>query len=831
LPSDAHYSSASPENSPEPETHARATALYGRLPLLFEANRGQTDSAVKFMAYGSGYRLFLTSDEAVISLHRNPTAAPGNASVPDTAVVRLRMVGARSDVAIAGDVEQEAHSNYFVGNDPSRYVTDVPNYARVRYSSLYPGIDLVYYGNQRQLEYDFVVTPGGDPSKIALAFDGADDVSVDADGNLVVHTALGDITQHRPLIYQNAGGGRRTIDGRYVQRADRTIGIQVAAYDVHKPLIIDPVLNYSTFLGGTGNDYGSAIAVDANGNAYVTGYTASSNFPTAGAYQASLGRSATNIFIAKLNAAGSALVYSTYLGGGSETDYAAGIAIDGAGNAYVTGTTTGSTFPVTTGAYQKGATGGGSFVSKLGAAGNTLVYSTYVLKANAKAIAVDSNNYAYIAGAANSGFTATTGAFQTKVASTTGTNAFVMKLNAAGSAATYSTFLGGSGTDVARGIAVGTDGSAYVGGSTTSANFPVLTPVQATLGGMQDGFVTKLNAAGTSLLYSTYLGGEMDDSVNAIAIDPAGSAYAAGETYSWQFPVTPFAIQTQRGGQTISQQDGKISQGMGFVTKLTSTGDSLAYSTYLSGSYCYGTWCLLQSAPSELPSDAVYGIAVDSVGHAYVTGIVRSPNFPLVDSLITTDIQLLSGQDAMFVTKLSQGGDAALYSTFIREGAPNSGNTPAGLPNDAGKGIAIDGSGSAYGVGEGISSFPTTAGAFKTTNSGGTDAVVFKLSNPSSSSLTLNASATSVTVGQTVKLTATVPGGASTGTVTFRLYYSTSQQMNTYNVAVVNGTATYTANTYGGGIIAVSAIYRNNGSNTADSPLLYLVVNPPAVCN
>ncbi len=815
--------------TPDAATQARLSAAYGKLPLLFEANKGQTDRTVKFTTRGPGYRMFLTGDAAVISLDAMPAAKGAPSAKTESAALRLRFVGARANAAVTGEAPVESKSNYFIGNDASRHVTDVPNFKRVRYAELYPGIDLVYYGNQRQLEYDFVLAPGADPAKIALAFDGAKEIVLDAQGDLVLRTSMGDFKQQRPQLYQEIDGRRRAIDGRYVHRSDATIGVEVAAYDASKPLIIDPVLGYSTFLGGSGIDYGTAIAVDASGNAYVTGYTNSTNFPVASPYQRALGKSAMNVFVAKLNPAGSGLVYSTYLGAGSETDYASGIAIDAAGNAYITGTTTGSTFPTTTGAYQKGVSGGGSFVAKLGPAGNTLLYSTYVLKAKAYGIAVDASNNAYITGAASTGFVTTGGAFQSTIGNAASTNAFVLKLNATGTAASYATFLGGSGTDVARGIAVDAGGNAYVGGGTTSPNFPVVSGVQPTLHGMQDGFVTKLNAAGNALIYSTYLGGEKDDIVNALAIDPAGSAYVAGETYSPAFPVTPYAFQRYKGGALVLNTN--TSQGNGFVSKLAVTGDALIYSSFLGGQYCGYSYCTLYNPPAELPADAAYGIAVDSAGHAYVTGIVRTGRFPLVDSLVTTELQPLSDQDALFVTKVSQGGDALLYSTFVRLGAQAVLNTTlAGLPSDAGKGIALDGNGNAYGVADGPSNFPTTAGAFQPVNAGSTDAVVFKLAGPSAGpSVSLSALPSVASAGQAVQLTVTVPGAGSSGSVTLSI---TSRGYSyTKTVALTNGAATATITESYPGITAISAIYRNNDGNIADSPLLYLPFNPLAVCN
>jgi Beta-propeller repeat len=801
-----------------------AASAYGKLPLSFEVNQGQTDSSVRFLARGAGFGMFLTSDAAVITLSaaHAPIDSEDQSDFARSAVLRIRFVGANLAPEISGEVPLPDKSNYFIGDDRARHITDIAHFAQVRYGGLYPGIDLVYYGDQRKLEYDFVLAPGADPSQIAIAFDGANEVNLDATGDLILRTPLGDLKQHHPNIYQVVNGKREPIGGRYVRLSANELGLEVAAHDASKSLVIDPVLSYSTFLGGSSNDFANAITVDNAGNAYIAGYTSSTNFPVVNPYSRSLGRSATNVFVSKLNPTGTALVYSTYLGGSSETDYATGIAVDSAGNAYVTGTTTGSGFPTTTGSYQKGTSGGGSFVAKLGAAGNTLTYSTYVLNASAKGIAVDGSSYAYVTGSASSGFATTAGAFQTATHNSSSTNAFILKLNTTGTAATFATFLGGSGTDVGNGVAVDSGGNAYVGGSTTSTNFPLTNALQTSLGGQLDGFVAKVNATGSALVYSTYLGGTKDDSVNAIAVDASGSAYVAGETYSANFPVSVFAYQFNKTGGLLLNSI----QGVGFVSKLTAAGNGLAYSTFLGGEICdaFQSPCSYFQPPPETPGDAAYGIAVDNQGHAYVTGIARTYTFPLVDSLLPAKTS--DNQDSLFVTKVAQAGNALLYSDFVRTGTATTGNTPGGLPYDAGKAIAVDSNGSAYGASESVAGFPTTTGAFQTSNAGLTDAVAFKLTS-TTGQMSLAVSPNPAVAGQAIALTATVPGGASNGSITFITYAQGFNQIR--SVPLSNGTATTTL-TLTAGIDVLTAIYRN-GTNVADTPLLYQVVNPPAVCN
>src|SRR5881396_2470743 len=374
----------------------RASEAYGRLPLHFEANQGQTHQDVRFLARGPGYSLYLTAGEAVLVLTKpNPQAKRDVLSTPERlatqaqgtpAVVRMGLVGAAPKPFVSGLDELPGKANYFIGKDPAKWRTNVPTYAKVHYREVYPGIDLVYYGNQRQLEYDFVVSPRADPERIVLGFQGAERLEINAEGEFVLHAAGGAIRQRVPVIYQEIDGVRTKIEGRYVLKDAHRVGFQVAAYDPSRPLVIDPTLVYSTYLGGSSSDDGYGIAVDAAGAAYVTGTTGSADF-TAGCTAPCTGLNGTlsgrsDVFVTKINAAGTALVYSTYLGG-SGYESGNGIAVDAAGAAYVTGTTSSTDFPTTPGAIQTTYGGGGSssnggdaFVSKLNAAGSALLYST-----------------------------------------------------------------------------------------------------------------------------------------------------------------------------------------------------------------------------------------------------------------------------------------------------------------------------------------------------------------------------------------------------------------------------------------------------------------------
>jgi hypothetical protein len=711
-------SSATPPQSGLRTTEHR-TRDYGKLPLSFESNQGQTDKTVNFLARGSGYSLFLASTEATFVLSHQSGAKTESladelpkagvariASSEQTAVLRMQLVGGNRNAEVKGDDELAGKVNYFVGNDPTKWRTNVPTFSRVRYSDVYQGIDLVYYGNQRHLEYDFVVGPGRDARAIALEFAGAQRVEVEAKtGDLLLRLAKNTIRQQRPLVYQDLDGGRQQIESRYAIKKGGQVGFEVGEYDRSAPLIIDPVLLYSTYLGGGGDEIGYDIALDSTGNTYIAGSTTSTNFPTAGAFQ-STATGGLDAFVTKLNAAGSALVYSTYLGG-SGGDVGLAIAVDSAGNAYVTGVTSSTTFPT---ANARQATTGGfsdAFVTKLNAAGSALVYSTYLGGSGNESgfgIAVDSAGNAYITGPTQSFNFPTANALQgTKGdASTSNNDVFISKLNAAGSALTYSTYLGGLSDEKPGNIAVDSAGSAYIAGVTFSNNFPTANALQGTIKGSLDAFVTKINAAGSALVYSSYLGGTVTDQANRIAVDSAGNAYVTGATNSDDFP-TANALQSTKGRFNDV-----------FVTKLNATGSALVYSTFVGGS----------------DDEFGFGLALDSTGNAYVTGGTKSTDFPAINALQGTK----AGDQDTYVMKLNAAGSALVYSTFL-----------GGTGFDEGHKIAVDGVGNAYVTGTTFSSnFPTTTGAFRTTLAGTSDAFVTKIGDLS----TVQFSASLYTVGE-----------------------------------------------------------------------------------
>ena len=483
-----------------PARQAQLQAAYGRLPLTFEANQGQTDPQVKFLSRGSGYSLFLTPTQAVMTLR--PKKAP-------VSVLRMQMVGASPHPQVTGQDVLPGTVSYFRGTDPKAWRTGIATYKKIAYKGVYPGVDLVYYGSQNQLEYDFVVKPGADPKQIALSFAGAKSVTVGAGGDLSLGLAGGAVQWHKPAVYQVVNGVRRAIGSRYVVQGHEA-RFQVGQYDAAKPLVIDPALAYSTYLGGSGGDSGNGIAVDSSGSAYVTGNTSSTDFPTTSGALQTTSAGSGDAFVTKLNASGTALVYSTYLGGtGSDSGHA--IAVDGSGDAYVTGSTSSTNFPTTAGALQTTSAGSGdAFVTKLNASGTALVYSTYLGGSggdSGASIGLDGSGDAYVTGSTSStNFPTTAGALQTTSAGSG--DAFVTKLNASGTALVYSTYLGGTGSDSGQGITVDSSGVAYVTGNTSSTDFPTTSgALQTTSAGSGDAFVTKLNASGTALVYSTFLGG------------------------------------------------------------------------------------------------------------------------------------------------------------------------------------------------------------------------------------------------------------------------------------------------------------------------------------
>jgi hypothetical protein len=654
----------------------RSAARSFQLPLTFEANEGQTNDQVDFLARGPNYNIFLTAHEAVFAL-QEVAAAPGRRPV-----VRMQLVRSAADPRVRGVDALPGKVNYFRGHDPASWRTRVSTFRRVEYSGVYPGVDLAYYIDGQQLEYDFIVAPGADPASIKLGFAGVDQTTVDAQGDLVLKPAEGPpLRFQKPIIYQIDGGRRHAVEGSYVQHGPHQIGFRVGAYNRMRPLIIDPVLNYSTYLGGGGVDEGDGIAVDATGAVYVSGLTSSIDFPSANEAQPKAGdASSADIFIAKFTPDGTALVYATYLGG-SNDEGPADIAVDAAGAAYIGAVTLSSNFP-TFNAYQPATEGGlTAVVAKLGPDGSQLIYSTYLgdgqFDRRLLAIAVDSAGAAYVAGATFSADFPLLNAAQPWPGDAGGSNAVVAKLAPDGRSLLYSTYLGGVDRDEIYDIAVDSLGDAYVTGLTLSPDFPSVRPLAA-YGGGGDAFVAKLAQDGSRLIYSTTIGGSGSEHGRGIAVDIGGAAYLTGSTSSTDFP-TKNALQPQQRSESF---------GNAFVVKIAPEGGAMIYGTYLGGT----------------TGDSGYGIAVDTAGAAYVTGVTGSRNFPTMNPI---QVKLGGFLDA-FISKLSPDGASLVYSTYLG-GSDYDGYVPQ-APRQfvESMAIAVDVAGATYVTGQTRSpDFPT----------------------------------------------------------------------------------------------------------------------------
>jgi hypothetical protein len=663
------------------------------VPLGFERNVGQTDARVDYIAHAGGATIFLTPTAAVFAMQERsavsdqqsaglPSRTPEVRSTNAGVALYMDIVGANPSDRAAGVNPLPGKVNYLQGNDPARWHTDIPTYARVEYPNALPGIDVAYYGGPGGLEYDFTVHPGADPHAIRLRFAGADGVEVSAQGDLLVHTAAGDIIHHAPSLYQEADGRRRPVAGGFVlhpglsPQQSTLVSFDVGPYDKSRPLVIDPlVLGYSTFLGGSAKDFGTAIAVDGKGAAYVTGSTGSSDFPTTpGAYDT---HEPSGGFVTKLNTDGSGLVYSTYIpnGGGS------GIAVDGAGYAYITGSA-GLDFPATI--HFGPARHSNAFITKLNPTGSDLVYSAVFGGTSTdygNAIAIDAAGNAYVAGnTISADFPTTPGAFDPTYNGGPNGDAFAVKLNADGKSLAFSTYLGGSNEDDARGIGVDAAGGVYVAGTTVSKDFPTTRGAfQPVFDKVYDAFVTKFTPTGDALAYSTYLGGAGGDEGWGLAVDPAGHAYVVGGTQGEGFPATAFY-----GGQF----------GGTFITKMNPAGSGVVFS-------------MITNALEGL------AVAVDDAGNAYATGYTDKNMLTTADAFDNT----FNGAVDAFLQKVNADGTAVVYSTFL-----------GGSANEQGNGVAVDTLGDAYLTGTTQSgNFPTTPGAFKPRNRNGVeDAFVTK---------------------------------------------------------------------------------------------------------
>jgi uncharacterized protein (TIGR03437 family) len=664
----------------------------------FEPNLGQFDSSIAFASASPGWSFALArSGRAELRIRS------GKATYRS---VGLALEGGTDAATSRGEDLLPSRAHYLLGRDPSKWATDVPQFAKVRFRGVYPGIDEIHSFNQGRIETDFEVRPGADPRRIRVRLEGVDRLDIDPnDGSLIMHAGGQQVRWGQTRLYQTSGKQRKTVKGRIQILSKDTVGFEVGEYDHAQTLTIDPVLNYLTYIGRNGNEGFTRGATDANGNFYLAGATGDPTFPvSSGAFQqaqATLGR--PNATLTKLSADGTQVLYVTHFGG-TDSDLATGTALDAAGNIYISGFTDSPDFPVSASAYQRTLAQGdpsACFVTKLNPAGNAILYSTLINGSGSDmctSLAVDSSGSAYLAGFTNSGnFPITPDAFQTSLrgGGLDAMRGFVTKLNPAGSGLVYSTFLGGSGRDIIFGLAVDSTGAAYVAGSTNSGgNFPVTTgAAQTTYGGAGgildfnggDGFAAKLSPDGSRLVYATYIGGRQDDTAFGIAVDNSGSAYVTGATLSTNFPVTASALQRTFGGSGGSH----AASGDAYLVKLNPAGTAFTYATYLGGSR----------------DERALSVAVDANGTAWVVGHTLSPNFP-----VTTDaMQRTFGGSAIdianfgdgFVTQINASGSQAIYSTFV-----------GGSANEYLSAVALTRDGALlFGGGTGSRNLPTTPNA------------------------------------------------------------------------------------------------------------------------
>jgi hypothetical protein len=697
----------------------------GNLPLYFEANRGQTDAAFPFLARGRGCNFFVSPNQALLTLTRfdAPAAATRDerANTPGgrlsvTRQLRFDFVGANRDARLVGDGELPGKANYFLGSDPAQWSSGVSLFTRIRVEQIYSGVDLVYYGNARRLEYDFVLAPKTDPAVLAIRFTGADRIRVDRDGNLVFTLGHAEISQPKPLVYQVVRGQRKEIAGGYQLADPRTVTFKLGDYDRELPLVIDPILSYARYFGGNAPDIGWDLALDTSGDGqfvYVAGETMSAGLPiTTGTNYSGGSGFGGDAFVAKfdLNSTTANPVYLTYLGGSGD-DAALALAVDSDGNAYITGFTTSTNFPHPNGIFTNlhgtansrfGLYPQDAFVAKLYSTG-TLAYATYLGGSTndvGVGIALDAARNVYVTGYTGSKDFYTTNALY-------GTNAgledaFVAKLNNTGDAFLYSTYLGGTNVDHGEGIVADDAGYAYVTGFTASTNFPNTNAVQQFLNsktnanfiGAYDVFISKLSPAGDQLAYSTYLGGGRNDIGFLIALDSQTNVYVTGSTLSVDFPVFPVANTNLPRGVVSATLFPDV-----FVAKFDSVGHQI-YTVMFGGTNVDEGWDL----------------AVDTAGQVHVVGETYSTNYPTVGAYELLRSTNSGGAD-VFVTVLNSNGTAFVRSALL-----------GGATNDYAYGIKLDAAGNDYFVGRTYSTnFPTLA-PFASTFGGGTnDAFIAKI--------------------------------------------------------------------------------------------------------
>jgi hypothetical protein len=724
----------------------------------FEANRGQAGPSVAFVSRGTGYAVLLQRNGSAV--YRLPAVAG------DAAPLSIELLGHLAPAAIKGEQPMASVTNYYRGSLPGDWRSGIPHYGRVRFDSVYPGIDLTWHSRGADLEYEFLAGAGADPGQIRIRFSGARRVSIDAQGNLILETRAGRLQHRRPMAWQEISGTRTSV--RIALRLRGTTAcFRLGRYDRGRPLWIDPVVSYSTYVGGAGYDAGYAITTDGSRGVYMTGTTASIGFPA----QGSSVNSNDDAFVMKFDESGS-LLYTTVLASNGNTSGQA-IAADSSGNVYIAGTTDATNFPVTPGAWQT-AFGGvaDAFAAKLNPAG-TLVYASYIGGTGQEAgtgIAIDGSGNAYVSGYTSAVFPTTRGAAQTLYGGGFA-DAFVVKLNALGSAAVYSTLLGGSGNDEAQAIVVDLAGQACIAGYTDSTNLAAYAALQPSPGGEGDALIACLSADGTAWTMVSYLGGSNLDQAYALAIDATGNLYVAGTTYSADFPITSGAFQPANAGSYDA-----------FIAKLSPGGSRLVYATYLGGS----------------GSDAATTVAVGSTGDVWIGGYTASVNFPLSGAWQSA----AGGSFDGFISHLSPNAGGLLTSSYL-----------GGSGDDRVLGIALDPTGLVFTAGSTLSTnFPITPGAMQGVAPAGMNAFLANI-NPSAYSIsgTVTTQAATPLSGVVVTLngggTGSIPtdsngyfffsglAGGATYTITPSMNgYTFSPSGYTFDNFDANQTAYFTAN-------------------------------------
>jgi hypothetical protein len=658
------------------ETQSLALTHSPGVPLFFVKNIGQTNPSIRYYVDAPELRAGFTTDSVVFQKHGQQ--------------IRMRFADANPNVTIKGNDLMSGRANFLLGGQATHAATGASLYQQILYQELYPGIDLVYSGSGATIKSDFIVRPGSDVKMIRLQYPDDCSISLDSGGDLLIQDGRTLLRENAPIVYQNITGKRVPVLGKYQLLGSHIVGFEVGSYDMTHPLLIDPVVTYATFLGGSSVTAVTGLAVDGGGNVYVTGWTEALNFPIAGAVQA-VNNGSVDAFIVKMNPQGTNVIYATYIGGSGD-DRGAGIAVDALGNAYVTGATGSQNFPTVAAAYSTLSGPRNAFVLKMNPIGNALLYSTYLGGAGwdaGVAIAVDGSGNAYITGNTQS----TNFPLVNPVQSTLGGTAdvFVTTLTAAGMVS-FSTFLGGAGIETAGSIAVDSGRNIYVTGGTYSTNFPTVSPIQGSNGGGEDVFITKFGAGG-QILYSTYLGGSgaapgTVEQGTGIAVDNSGNAYVTGVTNSANFPTTSGVLQ----GTLLGSENA-------FVAKLAPTGAALTYSTYLGGS----------------GRDLASAIAVNSLGEAWVTGYTSSEDFPLVFPIQPT----FGGLADAFIVKLNSIGGALLFSTFY-----------GGAGEDVAASVALDAAGDVLVGGQTNSiNLPLTS-PYQPNNAAGATGWIMKIKDP-----------------------------------------------------------------------------------------------------